>query len=111
MDCDCTICLALRSYPTRNAVLTCVFAPQRRAYVPQSSGHCVDSVSVSACRLTLGLLTAGACGFGDGLADVVAGSAVAVGDPGRASGPGMGGFRCAGRSGGLRAQVAKSAAN
>src|SRR3954453_6512470 len=58
---------------------------------------------ISACRLTFGLLTAGACGFGDGLADVVAGSAVAVVDPGRASGPGMGGFRCAGRSGGLHA--------
>src|SRR3954447_15294885 len=57
----------------------------------------------SACRLTFGLLTAGACGFGDGLADVVAGSAVAVVDPGRASGPGMGGFRCAGRRGGLHA--------
>src|SRR4051812_25886213 len=65
-----------------------------------------------ACRLTRdGLLATGGCGSGDGLADVVAGSAVPVGHSGWSPGPGVGGFRCTGRTGGLRAQVAKSAAD
>src|SRR4051794_3551804 len=68
--------------------------------------------SLSACCLTPELLLLGLGGIsGDGFADVVAGSAVPVLQPGWASGPGMGGFRCAGRTGGLRAQVAKSAAD
>src|SRR3954451_14972719 len=66
----------------------------------------------SACRLTLDRLFVGlgvsACG---GLADVVAGCPVLVGDAGWASGAGSAGVRRTGRKSDLRAEAAKSAAD
>jgi hypothetical protein len=66
----------------------------------------------SACRLTLDRLFDGlGVGACDGLADVVAGCPVLVGDTGWASGSGSAGFRRAGRESDLRSEAAKSAAD
>src|SRR4051794_36057376 len=67
-----------------------------------------EAGAVSACRLTVDLLCARVGGGSrDGLADVVAGGAVMVLPALWAPGPGMAGFRCAGRLADLRAEVAK----
>ena len=64
-----------------------------------------------ACRLTLDRLFDGlGVGACDGLADVVAGCPVLIGDAGWASGTGPVGFRRTGWNGDLRSEVAKSAA-
>ena len=68
--------------------------------------------SSEACRSTLDRLFDGlGVGAGVGLADVVAGCPVLVGDSGWASGAGSAGFRRVDREGDLRSEAAKSPAD